>query len=250
MFCSVIVCACYLLYCLMFCRYSVLLLLFFFLMIRRPPRSTLTDTLFPYTTLFRSRRLLESILQKRGPEETGPRSSGCPKRGESGGLLAVFDRRHVAADRDLVRLHRLGHFAHQVDGQQAVAQVGAVDAHEIGELEAALEGACRNAAIEQLAFLAFLRRRLAAADGQHILLRGDVDLVSLEARDRHRDAEMVVGDLLDVEGRIIVRRTARLEEIEQAVETDGRAAIGGPVETVTHGSFLPDRKSTRLNSSQ
>src|SRR3546814_18323546 len=29
--------------------------IFFFLMIRRPPRSTRTDTLFPYTTLFRSR---------------------------------------------------------------------------------------------------------------------------------------------------------------------------------------------------
>src|SRR3546814_8077422 len=28
---------------------------FFFLMLRRPPRSTRTDTLFPYTTLFRSR---------------------------------------------------------------------------------------------------------------------------------------------------------------------------------------------------
>src|SRR3546814_7307850 len=28
--------------------------MFFFLMIRRPPRSTRTDTLFPYTTLFRS----------------------------------------------------------------------------------------------------------------------------------------------------------------------------------------------------
>src|SRR3546814_20579827 len=28
--------------------------LFFVLMIRRPPRSTRTDTLFPYTTLFRS----------------------------------------------------------------------------------------------------------------------------------------------------------------------------------------------------
>src|SRR3546814_18279936 len=27
---------------------------FFFLLIRRPPRSTRTDTLFPYTTLFRS----------------------------------------------------------------------------------------------------------------------------------------------------------------------------------------------------
>src|SRR3546814_13235526 len=30
-------------------------LFIFFLMIRRPPRSTRTDTLFPYTTLFRSR---------------------------------------------------------------------------------------------------------------------------------------------------------------------------------------------------
>src|SRR3546814_4605102 len=30
------------------------MIVFFFLMIRRPPRSTRTDTLFPYTTLFRS----------------------------------------------------------------------------------------------------------------------------------------------------------------------------------------------------
>src|SRR3546814_15838232 len=35
--------------------YLYTLLFFFFLMIRRPPRSTRTDTLFPYTTLFRSR---------------------------------------------------------------------------------------------------------------------------------------------------------------------------------------------------
>src|SRR3546814_15809405 len=33
---------------------SVFFYFFFFLMIRRPPRSTRTDTLFPYTTLFRS----------------------------------------------------------------------------------------------------------------------------------------------------------------------------------------------------
>src|SRR3546814_16689185 len=32
----------------------LLCLCFCFLMIRRPPRSTRTDTLFPYTTLFRS----------------------------------------------------------------------------------------------------------------------------------------------------------------------------------------------------
>src|SRR3546814_3454263 len=37
----------------------------FFLMIRRPPRSTRTDTLFPYTTLFRS-------LLAVGDEQAGP----------------------------------------------------------------------------------------------------------------------------------------------------------------------------------
>src|SRR3546814_15905752 len=49
----------YLWCCFMFC-FSMLCLMsfssrfFYFLMIRRPPRSTRTDTLFPYTTLFRS----------------------------------------------------------------------------------------------------------------------------------------------------------------------------------------------------
>src|SRR3546814_14483293 len=39
--------------CLMACC-GLRCLCVFFLMIRRPPRSTRTDTLFPYTTLFRS----------------------------------------------------------------------------------------------------------------------------------------------------------------------------------------------------
>src|SRR3546814_2832550 len=38
--------------------------LFVFLMIRRPPRSTRTDTLFPYTTLFRSLLLGESSKRR------------------------------------------------------------------------------------------------------------------------------------------------------------------------------------------
>src|SRR3546814_4866635 len=33
-------------------------------MVRRPPRSTRTDTLFPYTTLFRSRGQAKSFAQK------------------------------------------------------------------------------------------------------------------------------------------------------------------------------------------
>src|SRR3546814_10739947 len=50
---------------------SPALFVLFFLMIRRPPSSTRTDTLFPYTTLFRSGRHIS-------PDE-GPRRA-CPFR--------------------------------------------------------------------------------------------------------------------------------------------------------------------------
>src|SRR3546814_12549578 len=40
-------------------------LAFFFLMIRRPPRSTRTDTLFPYTTLFRSAAAARGSARRR-----------------------------------------------------------------------------------------------------------------------------------------------------------------------------------------
>src|SRR3546814_18032795 len=55
--CLLLVVSSLLLVC-MFCLHLLpcsVFLFFFFLMIRRPPRSTRTDTLFPYTTLFRSR---------------------------------------------------------------------------------------------------------------------------------------------------------------------------------------------------
>src|SRR3546814_8983682 len=45
---------------------EMLFLCFFFLMIRRPPRSTRTDTLFPYTTLFRSDRRSGEIPGRAG----------------------------------------------------------------------------------------------------------------------------------------------------------------------------------------
>src|SRR3546814_8559340 len=46
---------------LLFCADCSLAVLCFFLMIRQPPRSTRTDTLFPYTTLFRSLELVGAI---------------------------------------------------------------------------------------------------------------------------------------------------------------------------------------------
>src|SRR3546814_18090225 len=47
-------------------------------MIRRPPRSTRTDTLFPYTTLFRSRGNDDSRLG----EHQGPRPHPRPRGGD------------------------------------------------------------------------------------------------------------------------------------------------------------------------
>src|SRR3546814_14162916 len=73
---------------------------FFFLMIRRPPRSTRTDTLFPYTTLFRSpprkrrpprkkprkrlrkQRLKKQQLKKPPPKRKRPRRKRPPRRSE------------------------------------------------------------------------------------------------------------------------------------------------------------------------
>src|SRR3546814_11272781 len=58
----------------------MIFLVFFFLMIRRPPRSTRTDTLCPYTTLFRSLRLanvdigqaaLKAVILDKAGEEFG-----------------------------------------------------------------------------------------------------------------------------------------------------------------------------------
>src|SRR3546814_6873984 len=59
------------------------LLFFFFLMIRRPPRSTRTDTLFPYTTLFRSRtgrRHAAADARARTPVAARTRRLSAPRR--------------------------------------------------------------------------------------------------------------------------------------------------------------------------
>src|SRR3546814_3865630 len=62
-------------------------------MIRRPPRSTRTDTLFPYTTLFRS---VEDPGEPVGLATEGDRGCGDPDEGEPGevweGLLHVGEQ--------------------------------------------------------------------------------------------------------------------------------------------------------------
>src|SRR3546814_10525329 len=63
----------------------------FFLMLRRPPRSTRTDTLFPYTTLFRS------VPRALGHEEHRREVRPCRQ-----------PERHAVRTRCLVRLQHAG----------------------------------------------------------------------------------------------------------------------------------------------
>src|SRR3546814_5664536 len=72
-------------------------------MIRRPPRSTRTDTLFPYTTLFRSDRALEHPHPRvRQPGPAAGAGLGRPGRHDLGRLR---DGRRLApaVDRDALR---------------------------------------------------------------------------------------------------------------------------------------------------
>src|SRR3546814_16946580 len=90
--------------------YVVLFLLYFFLMIRRPPRSTRTDTLFPYTTLFRSTHdvalpallLFENECARR-PRPGGRRVAGTVVVDENACLRQIVTE--CAEDRKSTRLN-------------------------------------------------------------------------------------------------------------------------------------------------
>src|SRR3546814_16278141 len=82
---------------------SFLYILFFFLMIRRPPRSTRTDTRFPYTTLFRSARqilvaiLVEEFVDIVGTPEIAPEPFG--RAHQLADAAAVREDHHPDIDR-------------------------------------------------------------------------------------------------------------------------------------------------------
>src|SRR3546814_8942263 len=92
----------------------------FFLMIRRPPRSTRTDTLFPYTTLFRSKLLgrqpseFRKYLQARASRQfvyiSDPLSPAEAKRVLSLGAPGVF------SDPSYARYYPAGEVAGQLVG--------------------------------------------------------------------------------------------------------------------------------------
>src|SRR3546814_18332484 len=65
----------------------------FFLLLRRPPRSTRTDTLFPYTTLFRSPRLARLDAPGQEAAEIGIALQGRRQHRE-GAVRLDLGRRH------------------------------------------------------------------------------------------------------------------------------------------------------------
>src|SRR3546814_2736190 len=107
-------------------RYMIIMIVvgvFFCFMIRRPPRATRTDTLLPYTTLFRSPlpspphplkgggvdddlpRLSGRTAQPRGAVGRGrARGQACPRRAGMEGLLPFSQRK----DAELLRQRRQG----------------------------------------------------------------------------------------------------------------------------------------------
>src|SRR3546814_14258722 len=88
------------------CGYvCVFLCCFFFLMIRRPPRSTRTDTLFPYTTLFRSAAGFDEAAIANVSEQTG--RGPCGESGDIQHLAAAYARRILgtATDTDRALAH-------------------------------------------------------------------------------------------------------------------------------------------------
>src|SRR3546814_4253113 len=82
-------------------------MIFFFLMIRRPPRSTRTDTLFPYTTLFRSRSCGSGRLTTIGPESVSTFHTSHdtpPVSGSSGSPRAGRSEEHTSELQSLMRI--------------------------------------------------------------------------------------------------------------------------------------------------
>src|SRR3546814_19083743 len=87
------------------CLFDDFFTVFFFLMIRRPPRSTRTDTLFPYTTLFRSCALIQnnSLPASSMPSNTMPGYS-IPVAGPAMLIAAGRSEEHTSELQSLMRI--------------------------------------------------------------------------------------------------------------------------------------------------
>src|SRR3546814_5260046 len=117
-------------------------------MIQRPPRSTRTDTLFPYTTLVRSAKILLNLSRVAG---------GALVRG---GQLDIGAEKRENCTEIVVR----------AEGPRIVLD---------NELRAALTGECDESALTPRAAAAWMVRKLVVDAGGQIMLSDPADSVLL-----------------------------------------------------------------------
>src|SRR3546814_20230509 len=85
----------------------------FFLIIRRPPRSTRTDTLFPYTTLFRSLAAVGAAGKRRPGRRGGAEHGGRHLRDRPVADLAAVARGRTRGRTVVAPLADAGRRRHQ-----------------------------------------------------------------------------------------------------------------------------------------
>src|SRR3546814_10754926 len=104
-------------------------LIFFFLTIRRPPRSTRTDTLFPYTTLFRPEQALGKaskhgiflgIEMKWRHAEPQKIMKGAPSRGRRPEKARTRSEEHTS---ELQSLMRISHAVFRLKKKKLICQI-------------------------------------------------------------------------------------------------------------------------------
>src|SRR3712207_4733504 len=98
-------------------------------------------------------------------------------------LLGFDGLRAVRGNRDELRLLGLGDLAHEVEMEQAVLEGRTHHLHAVGQLEAPVEAAGRDALVENVNLALFCRLAL-AANGEGVLLDLDGQVAIGEAGDR------------------------------------------------------------------
>src|SRR3546814_9161035 len=134
-------------------------------MIRRPPRSTRTDTLFPYTTLFRSQaphRLAGDLAVEVPEREVEGPAAAVVELDVRQHLVVALDTARVLADEEILVA---GKAEHEVAGANADAPLVVGHAHH-GDVEVPARPAvpaCDEGRVERQAVVADVD----AGDGRH-----------------------------------------------------------------------------------
>src|SRR3546814_4293963 len=196
---------------------------------RRPPRSTRTDTLFPYTTLFRSKEVVEAVagaaLGLAGGR--GRRGSGLvPGEGGAPGGVALFGLAKAKGG-GAASLGRRNVEARRGFGEAGVGKHG--------------QGAARGRDVDGRVLVA--ERPREKRGGLFVEYDRAAGKGGQEERGRHQNAERGMGG--EVRG---VGRAFRASIGQPPAASPRPPEIEADEDETGHGQ-AEDRKSTRLNSS-